>query len=114
MSLYADRIYETSTTTGTGNLTLAGAVAGFVTFATSYAVNDSFRYVIERGTEWEIGEGYLSGGTTLVRQTVLRSSNADALVSFAAGAKKVYVSQNAAAIADMGSTIAFRACIVPQ
>jgi hypothetical protein len=112
--LYADRIYESSTTTGTGDLTLAGALAGFVTFATSFAVNDRFRYVIERGTEWEIGEGYLSGATTLVRATVLRSSNADALVSFSAGAKKVFISQNANAIADMGMTIALSSKLVPQ
>lgn len=91
---YADRVKETTTTTGTGNLTLAGAVAQFVAFSSRYADGDPIPYAIvgQSGTEWEVGIGTLSGSTTFVRTTVLRSSNADALVSFAAGTKDVFVS----------------------
>lgn len=89
----ADRVKETSTTTGTGNVTLAGAVAQFEAFSTNYAVGDPFYYAIvgQTGTEWEVGVGELSGGTTLVRTTVLQSSNADGLVNFSAGTKDVFV-----------------------
>jgi len=93
MSQFADRVKETSTTTGTGNFTLAGAVAQFETFTANFALNVLFFYAIvgQTGTEWEVGRGFLSAATTLVRNLVLQSSNADALVSFAAGTKDVFV-----------------------
>lgn len=93
MSLFADRVKETATTTGTGDITLAGAVAQFETFTANFATNDKFYYAIvgQTGTEWEVGQGHLSGATTLVRAVVLQSSNADALVSFSAGTKDVFV-----------------------
>jgi len=89
---YYDRVKETTTTTGTGNVTLAGAVAQFEAFSPNYAVNEVIPYAIvgQTGTEWEVGLGTLSGATTLVRTQVLQSSNADALVSFAAGTKDVF------------------------
>lgn len=85
----ADRIYETSTTTGTGTLTLDGAITGFRSFANGVGVTNSTYYVIEGNSEWEIGIGTVSSGT-LSRDTVLESSNANALVSFSAGLKKVF------------------------
>lgn len=93
MFRFADRVKETSTTTGTGNFTLAGAVTQFETFSTNFIVGELFYYAIvgQTGTEWEIGFGELSGATTLVRTQVLQSSNADALVSFSAGTKDVFV-----------------------
>lgn len=89
----SDRVKETSTTTGTGNITLAGAVSQFRTFSSQFATNDYFYYAIvgQTGTEWEVGTGFLSGATTLVRDVVYASSNADALVSFSAGTKDVFV-----------------------
>lgn len=88
----ADRVKETTTTTGTGNITLAGAVAQFSSFSSRFATNDYFYYAIvgQTGTEWEVGIGFLSGATTLVRDSVFTSSNSDALVSFSAGAKDVF------------------------
>lgn len=93
---FADRVKETSSTTGTGNITLAGAVAGFQSFNAAFGTNNEFEYFIEAidGTgvptgDWEVGDGYLSGTTTLVRDMVRDSSNAGALVSFSAGAKYV-------------------------
>ncbi len=93
MSWFADRVKETTTTTGTGNITLAGAVTQFETFTANFATNDNFYYAIvgQTGTEWEVGRGHLSGATTLVRDAVLASSNSNSLVSFAAGTKDVFV-----------------------
>lgn len=91
---YADRVRDTSTTTGTGALTLAGAPAsGERAFASAYAVGAKLiPYVVQGGTEWEIGMGTLTGSATLARTTVLASSNANALVNFSAGTKIVCVS----------------------
>lgn len=98
-----DRILETSTTTGTGALTLAGAVTGFKTFASRLSTNDTCYYSIEGvdagGTptgEWETGLGTYSGVNTLTRTTVLESSNADAAVNFSAGTKRVMLTKTAA------------------
>jgi hypothetical protein len=93
MYFFGDRVKETATTTGTGDFTLAGAVSQFEAFSTNFATNDPIFYAIvgQTGTEWEVGRGHLSGATTLVRDTVLQSSNSDALVSFAAGTKDVFV-----------------------
>lgn len=96
--MIADRVKELSTSTGTGFVVLAGAVTGFESFNTAFGVGPSFDYCIESvdGTTgmpngaWEIGSGHLSDPTTLVRGTVRQSSNADALVAFAAGTKNVF------------------------
>jgi hypothetical protein len=91
---YYDRVKETATTTGTGDITLAGAVTQFKTFASRFAVGEPFGYAIvgQSGSEWETGIGTLSGSTTLVRTTVIESSNSDALVNFSAGTKDVFCS----------------------
>lgn len=90
------RVLETSTTTGTGALTLAGALTGYRTWASVMAVNDTAWYYIEavdaNGNatgDYESGLGTYSAANTLTRTTVLRSSNADAAVNFAAGTKRV-------------------------
>jgi len=87
----ADRVQETTTTTGTGTVTLAGAVSGFQTFAAVGNGNSTY-YTIAGGAEWEVGIGtYTSSGTTLSRTTVISSSNSGSLVSFSAGSKNVFV-----------------------
>tara|TARA_R110000868_G_scaffold186918_1_gene429415 strand:- start:287 stop:982 length:696 start_codon:yes stop_codon:yes gene_type:complete len=87
----ADRVQETTTTTGTGTVTLAGAVTGFQSFAAVGNGNTTF-YTITDGTNWEVGIGtYTSSGTTLSRDTVLSSSNSGSLVNFSAGTKNVFV-----------------------
>lgn len=86
-----DRVQETSTTTGTGTFTLAGAVTGFQSFSVIGDGNTTY-YAIVGGTEWEVGLGtYTSSGTTLSRTTVLESSNGGSLVNFSAGTKNVFV-----------------------
>jgi len=91
--IYADRVKESSTSTGLGNIILAGAPTGFRTFASIITVGEAFYYCIDGGEsgEWEVGIGVLTDATTLVRSSVLSSSNADAAVSFSAGAKTVFV-----------------------
>ena len=85
-----DRVQETSTTTGTGTLTLAGAVTGFQSFSVIGDANTTY-YAIVMDSSFEIGIGtYTSSGTTLSRTTVLESSNAGALVNFSAGTKSVF------------------------
>lgn len=87
-----DRVRETTTTTGTGALTLAGAATGFRAFSSVMSSpSDTCYYVISGGAEWEVGLGTYSAANTLTRTTVLRSSNANAAVSFSAGTKDVYI-----------------------
>jgi hypothetical protein len=87
-----DRVRETSTTTGTGALTLAGAFSNERAFSSVCSVGDTFWYtIIHAGTSWETGIGTYSGTNTLTRTTVLESSNANAAVSFAAGTKDVFI-----------------------
>ena len=86
-----DRVQETSTTTGTGTLTLAGAVTGFQSFSVIGDANTTY-YAIVMDSSFEIGIGtYTLSGTTLSRTTVLESSNAGSLVNFSAGTKNVFV-----------------------
>jgi hypothetical protein len=86
-----DRVKETSTTTGTGTFTLAGAASGFQSFSVIGDGNTTY-YTIDGGTEWEVGLGtYTSSGTTLARNTILESSNGGTAVNFSAGTKNVFV-----------------------
>jgi hypothetical protein len=89
----ADRVRETSATTGTGTITLAGALYGYQSFAVIGNGNTTY-YTIYDNTSgaWEVGIGtYTVSGTTLSRDTVLASSNAGALVPFGIGTKDVFV-----------------------
>jgi hypothetical protein len=91
----ADRVQETTTSTGTGTITLAGAVTGFQSFAAVGNGNNTFYTIADQsGSNWEVGIGtYTSSGTTLSRDTVLSSSNSGSLVNFSAGTKNVFVTQ---------------------
>jgi uncharacterized cupredoxin-like copper-binding protein len=92
---YFDRVKETSTTTGTGNITLGGAASGgFRTFSSVYANADTMYYCIQdqSGNDWEVGRGtYNSSGTTLSRTSVLASSNSNSAVNFTSGSLHVFV-----------------------
>jgi hypothetical protein len=92
----ADRVRETTTTTGTGSVTLAGAYTGFQTFSAGVGNSNSTYYTIANvvSGEWEVGIGtYTSAGNTLSRTTVLSSSNSGSLVNFGAGSKDAFVTQ---------------------
>lgn len=88
----ADRVKETTTTTGTGTVTLLGAATGYQTFAAIGNANVTYYTIAgQTGGEWEVGIGtYTSSGTTLSRDTVLASSNSGSLVTFSAGTKDVW------------------------
>jgi hypothetical protein len=87
----ADRVKETTTSTGTGTITLAGAATGYQSFAAIGNANTTYYAIVGATTEWEVGIGtYTSSGTTLSRDTVLASSNSGSLVSFSAGTKDVF------------------------
>ena len=85
-----DRVKETSTTTGTTDFVLAGAVSGFQAFSTIGNTNTTY-YCAVNGTEWEVGIGtYSTTGPTLARTTILDSSTGSK-VSFSAGTKSVFL-----------------------
>jgi hypothetical protein len=88
-----DRVKETSVTTGTGTITLAGAVTDFDAFSVIGNGNTTYYTItLPEGDEWEVGIGtYTASGTTLSRDTVLASSNSGSLVNFSAGDKDVFV-----------------------
>ena len=91
--LLADRVKETSTTVGTGTLTLLGAEVGFISFVVGIGHLKETVYCVTDGTAWEVGIGTVTDAAsdTLSRTTVLASSNAGALVNFGAGTKQVFV-----------------------
>jgi hypothetical protein len=87
-----NRAYVSTATTGTGTITLGSPLAGQRSFADAgVADGDTVRYIIEDGSEWEIGTGtYTASGTTLSR-TVSESSNSDAAINLS-GDAVVYIS----------------------
>lgn len=85
--LLADRVKETTTTEGTGSITLNGADAGFQTFADAIGDGNSTYYVIENYSQWEVGIGtYSSTGNVLSRDTILDSSNSGNPINIAVDA----------------------------
>ena len=104
MAIYEDRVKDTTTTTGTGSVTLSGtAPTGYQTFAAGFgAVSTQVVYCIELSGEWEVGQGIFNGTTGLTRDTVFSSSNANALVSFSAGTKNVFCTAAAVQLSPAG------------
>lgn len=88
-----DRVKETTTTTGTGDITFAGAVTGFESFGTGIGNSNTTYYCITLpgSSEFEVGLGTLSvDSSTMARTTIISSSNSDAAVNFSAGTKDVF------------------------
>ena len=89
-----DRVKETSTTTGTGTLNLAGAEQGYETFVSGIGTTNTTFYAIENNSagEFEVGIGTVTDASpdTLSRDTVISSSNSDSKVDFSAGTKNVF------------------------
>lgn len=114
---YADRVKETTTTSGTGTVTLAGAAAGFQAFSATFtAATTMVRYCIVDGVAWEVGDGlYTLSGTTLSRLTVYASSNANALVNLSGNANTIVFCDLAAqCVADVGLASGFTMHMVLQ
>jgi hypothetical protein len=86
-----DRVKETTTTTGTGTLTLDGAATGFETFSGALGNTNTTYYAIasQNSGDFEVGIGTVGAGT-LSRDTVISSSNSDALVNFGCRYKRCF------------------------
>lgn len=93
--MFNTRTEQTSTTTGTGTLSLIAPITGRVSFVTSIGSGNPCYYICQSADEsaWEEGIGTITSGApdTLSRTTVIRSSNSNNLVNFAAGTKTVYI-----------------------
>lgn len=108
--IVADRVHETSTTTGTGALTLAAAVTGYRRFSAVCSVADTAYYLIfavdsngNPSGDWECGIATYSSANTLTRTTVQASSNANAAVNFSAGTKYVMLDATAGYLAHLSA-----------
>ena len=104
----ADRVRETTTTTGTGTYTLAGAVTSFESFGSIGNTNTTY-YCCTDGTDFEVGIGtYASSGTTLARTTILQSSNSDSAVNWSAGTRQIFCTLPAekAVVEDASNNVA--------
>lgn len=91
--IVADRVFETSTSTGTGSFNLAGSTAGFRTFVAGVGNGNTCNYEINNGTDWEVGIATITDGSpdVLARTTVTASSNAGAKVNWGSGTKNVFL-----------------------
>ena len=109
-----DRVKETTTTTGTGTVTLGGAVSGFDTFLAGIGNSNTTYYCIQLAAEFEVGLGTLAAdSSTLARTTVISSSNSDSAVNFSAGAKNVFCTLPAskATVLDASGNLALAGAI---
>lgn len=110
MPYYADRVEETTTTTGTGDITLAGATTQNQSFNTAFGTGKRFKYVLvdADGTDWETGIGYLSASTTLVRETVEASTNSGSAINLSSGTHTIFhdFTAGSATAAGMGNMVA--------
>ena len=90
----ADRVRETTTTEGTGTITLGGAVGNFETFTANLSDGDTTYYAIvdANNSDFEVGLGtFTASGTTLARTTVIASSNSNSAVDLSSGSKDVFI-----------------------
>jgi hypothetical protein len=90
----ADRVRQTTTTTGTGTISLSGTVDNFETFTANLSNSDTTYYSIVDATNgaFEVGLGtFTTSGTTLARTTVIASSNSNSAVNFGSGTKDVFI-----------------------
>ena len=106
-AILKDRVQETSATSGTGPLTLAGAVPGFVSFGSVMAIGDTCRYCIVDGTAnaWEVGVGTYTAASRLARATVEASSNGGTAINLVGNAGTVvFMTASAAMLSKLGPT----------
>ena len=103
----ADRVRETTTTTGTGAISLGGAVTNFETFSANLSNTDTTYYAIVDNTngDFEVGLGtYASSGNTLTRTTPISSSNSNSAVNFGSGTKDVFITTPASKMAFLNAS----------
>lgn len=107
MGLVADRVKETTTSTGNSDVVLAGAVSGFRTFndALGQQVLCYYALLDANGTAWETGSGYLSSSTNFKRANIYASSNANAAITLTTGTHTIFCSLSADVIEDINGKI---------
>lgn len=108
MPALANRIQDTTTTTGTGTITVSGTpAAGYLAFST-LPVGTLIDYTIQgqTGSEFEVGRGEMASSTTFTRDQVLSSSNSGALVNFSSGTKDVFVTVAGESMVSRGRFLA--------
>ena len=95
--VFADRVKETTSTTGTGTYTLSDVAAvGFQSFSAALTDADQVSYCVTDGTDWEVGAGtYTATGTTLSRDSITSSSNSGTAVIWSAGDKDIFITASA-------------------
>jgi len=99
---FGSRVFETTTTEGTGSYALAGAASGHRTFLDGIGAGTLVAYVATDGTNWEEGFGTLSSGpATLTREQIFGSSNSGAAVNWAAGTKNIYCAPSSAVLTGL-------------
>jgi hypothetical protein len=85
-----DRVKETTSTTGTGTVTLSGAATGFQSFSSGIGSSNSTYYTIALGNQFEVGIGTLTNATTFTRDSIITSTNSNTTVNFSAGVKDIF------------------------
>ena len=106
--IVADRVQETTNSSGTGSYTLGGAVAGFQTFDTALSNGDTLYYAITNNADFEVGLGtYNASGGTIARTTVFTSSNSNNAVNWNVGTKNIFLTYPAskAVIEDASNNV---------
>ena len=107
--IVADRVQETTNSTGTGAYTLGGAVAGFQTFASEVSNADTVYYSVTDNNNFEVGLGtYASSGGTITRTAVFTSSNSNNAVNWGIGTKNIFLTYPAdkAVVEDASNNVA--------
>lgn len=101
MAVFVNRAKMSTATTGTGTITLGSAISGYQSFADAGVTDGQIvRYVIEDGSDWEVGSGtYTASGTTLTR-SVDESSNADSAINLS-GSAVVFVTASASDLQEL-------------
>ena len=108
MTVYADRVKETTTTTGTGTYSLGGAQTGFQTFVAGAGTGVLVTYTVEDGTNWEICEGTLTSGTpSTITRTTLIASSTGSFISWGTGTRNIFLTASSARIATIDKATAF-------
>jgi len=106
---YADRVQETTTTAGTGAITMAGAVAGYRTFASAFVTGTQISYCLVDGSAWEVGYGTLTTGSPwTMSRDILIASSSGALIDLSGGSTTVFCTAPAPQVdwPTVGETVA--------
>lgn len=98
---YGNRIKDVIAASGggTGTITLSGSPAAtYFALSNIGATGTTFDYVMEDGTNWEIGVGTTGATANTFTRSVTASSNSNTAVNFAAGAN-FFITASAATLA---------------